>query len=150
MADFSLTRIPNRNLLGVMFPALADISEYDFEIIQPEYSSGHYFSAAGKFLSVAANLSAATVPISGYDFVLSPAANSGTTQCGTGLNSADESTLTPRTAMTGASNTDEYKLFGYVLFKVDSELYLRITSVTGLNLPVIAFKRKRNDEVNPK
>ena len=146
--DFGIIRQADHNLFACLFPTLMDISEYDFEIVYPEYQYHKAYSSTGA-IGGSAYCDTGVIDISKYDYVLAPAGATGA------------ATQSPR--VTGQRDNPTSGAFDEVYFSVDSlyhissyalsevkKHYLCATIPTETNLPVIGFIRKRSDGANPK
>lgn len=148
MKDFSITRIPDNDLIGLLFPPLVSLSEYEIEVIHPEYIKGYSITSAGNAASNA-NRQYAVVDLSKYDYAFVPDQTDGQGHFYyTGFRS-DPST--------GAINSSQYINFYspiattcYGLCAITTNVYACVNTIKDNDLPVIGLKRHRSDGVNPK
>ena len=145
--DFGLIRQKNHNLFACLFPNLKDISEYEFEVIYPEYIEG--YTTNGSTTTADVRFCYAVEDVSKYDMILYPAYGIGTTAIQSGMNSTGlGASLTVYSSIRGYTNgMYTYNLTQVVVGVRD---HLIINSGTGEYLPYIGFKRHRTDGVNPK
>ena len=149
---FGIIRQPYFNLLGLLFNPLLDISEYEFEIINPEYIDGSYVTGAGQILSEAA-FSYAVQDVSKYDYVLLPIALKGTINTRRTGFRADPNSGAINTQANIAANSNGPGLYStaYFLTDVDDSMpYAVVNALSDWHPPIIGFIRHRNDGVNPK
>lgn len=145
--DFGIIRQADHNLLACMFPNFPDISEYDFEIINPEYIDGGLIVSNGGYTASPA-FSYAVVNISKYDYVLAYAAATGATVISSGTTGSQSGTGEAFSRYGGAKSTLGLVTSLWTLIPVDKD-YLVLNTVNKLYAPVIGFKRHRSDHVNP-
>lgn len=148
MNDFSITRIPDHNLFGLLFPPLTDISEYMFEIIQPEYIKNYYISSAGTPTS-GNGRQYAILDLNNFDFALVPVHSTGSgNTTGFRANPSSGAIVNDQQIYVKTPTTDTA---AYMLAVIQSTTrYACINSILGADLPVIGLKRTRSDGVNPK
>lgn len=148
MKDFSITRIPDNDLIGLLFPPLVSLSEYEIDVIHPEYIKGYSITSSGN-VSTNTLRQYAVVDLSDYDYALVPVQADGQghyyyTGCRNNQSTG---------SITGSQYCCLYSSIintCYALFKIASDNYACVNTEKDNDLPVIGFKRHRSDGVNPK
>lgn len=151
--DFGIIRQADHNLFAMLFPPLTDASEYDFEIIQPEYEDGYRFTLQNKESND--NQACAIVDISGYtncERIFIPVASYG----GTAF-SGTKNTLTLPASFGSCIQAQLTHSFSYYnipscygcIVKAPNYNYVYVSDYIQAKRPIILALRKRNDHVNP-
>lgn len=149
MKSFSITRIPNNDLIGLLFPPLVSLSEYEIEVIHPEYIEGGYFQSTGTIITDTGYKYSIT-DCNKYDFVLIPTMSNGFSVYSGLRSDPDSGSLTARSLITHTAANREnsswwlvgiYNNIGYVCNSISTNVP---------DLPIIGLKRHRSDNVNPR
>ena len=147
MQDFSITRIPNNDLIGLLFTPLVSLSEYEIEVIHPEYVNGYYYTTSGQS-TAQTGMQIADLDVSKYDYVLLPIVTSYTGVCSGLRQTLGSGSIVKRAAITIPDNSITTL---YVLFSVSSAFkYAALSTLNDRSYPVIGFRRHRSDNVNPR
>ena len=72
MIDFSITRIPNNDLIGLLFPPLLSFSDYEIEIVKPEFVEDKALASSTGSIYSAPDRKCAVIDISKYDYIIVP------------------------------------------------------------------------------
>lgn len=148
MADFSITRVPDRNLFGLLFPPLTDISEYEIEVIQPEYIDGYRCNIDGS-LAASSLWCYAVEDVSKYDYVLMPLTNKTSSGYSSGLNDVGVGASFANFSFSVRATSFECSC--YALMPISGTTHVAIiNTLVDYKLPLVGFKRHRSDGVNPK
>lgn len=147
---FGIERHREADLLACLFPTLLNLSEYNFEIILPEYIDGAYFTSNGSLQS-SSNYAYAVVDISKYESVLVPCSTRGAGDFSGIRSTADDTGPFSRKGYITGVTADGYLHSAYMLFERESTCLYAIMSVdiSTKYMPVIGFRRHRSDHVNP-
>lgn len=140
--DFGIIRQADRNLFALLFPPLTDISEYECEIIMPEYIDESYYYSNGT-LENNILYSHADVDCTKYDYILAPTSSVGVNAV-SGLRAAPGTGAVTERAQVFSTNANSYSLF-----IIGDRKFLAISVLTNFKLPVIGFRRHRSDGANP-
>lgn len=145
--EYGLIRQPNHSLIGLFFPPLISLSEYEIEVVYPEYTNGYYYPTNG-VRDINASCKAGLADISKYDYVIVPAMSPGSgLTCASGLRvQLNSGALLPTTI---AKGDNAEPCCSHALCKVDNNKYAAVSCLIDYNLPIIGFKRHRSDHVNP-
>ena len=151
MKDFSITRIPNNDLIGLLFPPLVSFSEYEIEVVKPEYTDNAYINSDSGAITPhsAGTMACAAVDVSKYDYVLIPCSSdrggftSGLNINGIGSPMYGDLRLTIRTISDSLASS-------YAILRVGIYHYALINVIKTYKLPLIGFRRHRSDNVNPR
>ena len=152
MKDYSITRIPNNDLIGLLFYPIVSLSEYEIEVIHPEYVDGSVVTGSGS-LSPDSTMSYAVVDVSKYDYVIAPITTdiAGTSYY-TGFNATGIGAyISSSKAISLRSGSNGGTITAWGIFKIDSQhIKCVINCRVNAKMPVIGLRRHRSDNVNPR
>lgn len=149
--DFGLIRQKDHNLFALLFPNLADISEYDIEVLYVDPASWNLNRAVtGQAqVTIRNGMKYAIVDASKYDYILLPISTIVLTN-GIYNGSISSSTLEETHNRIFIRNLSEGGLTVYALLQIDDYKYVVLNQRINDNIPIIGFRRHRSDGVNPK
>lgn len=147
---FGIIRNKYLDLFGCMFENYLNLSEYEFEIVEPEWIDDYYFQN-GTGPIVSNGLSYSITDASKYEYVLIPGSINKALQSASGFLVSESAVSLSNNYMIFRSSV-ENRLNTYYTFQQVSHgtPYILANVVTEMKAPIIGFIRHRSDNVNPK